>query len=122
MAQHANAHNGALSLPHRCFFELLNMRMVVMVQPGELPRCHSRFASPQHESAHRGALMLTTASAHPPRCQKICKPAGLTDGDEGERTRFCRCHEAKHHREYQQRNIAEFCTGREHILYACDCL
>jgi hypothetical protein len=80
-------------LRYRCFFELLNMRMVVMVQPGELPRC-----------------------------QKICKPAGLTDGDEGERTRFCRCHEAKHHREYQQRNIAEFCTGREHILYACDCL
>ena len=106
-------------LRYRCFFELLNMRMVVMVQPGELPRCHSRFASPLHASAHRGAFMLTTASAHPPRCQKICKPAGLTDGDEGERTRFCRCHEAKHHREYQQRNIAEFCTGREHILYAC---
>jgi hypothetical protein len=65
-------------LRYRCFFELLNMRMVVMVQPGELPRCHSRFASPQHASAHRGATADLQA-----RCMQgltaaplqICKPA-----------------------------------------------
>ena len=82
-------------LKYRCLFELLNMRMVVMVQPGELAKC-----------------------------QRICRPPGR-GGDAADVTsgaptprRFCRCHQAEHHREVQQRNIAEFCQGREHILYA----
>jgi hypothetical protein len=66
-------------LQYRCLMSALNMRMVVMVQPGELAGC-----------------------------QRICRVEG----------RPCRCHESKHHREHQQRNIAEFAHGREHILYA----
>jgi len=82
-------------LRYRCFFELLNMRMVVMVQPGELPRCHSRFASPLHASAHRGATadlqarcmqVLTAAHSCSPRRPHIppgarrsaSRPASLT--------------------------------------------
>ena len=85
---------------------------VLTAAPQQICKPAACKCSPRRIHAHHGVRTS-------PRCQKICKPAGLTDGDEGERTRFCRCHEAKHHREYQQRNIAEFCTGREHILYAC---
>lgn len=75
-------------LQYRCLFELYNMRMVVMVQPGELAKC-----------------------------QKICRPSSLVASG-GTTRRFCRCHEAEHDRAYQQRNVAEFCKGNEHILYA----
>ena len=42
-------------------------------------------------------------------CQRICRPGGR---------RYCRCYQTPHDRAYNQRNVAEFALGREHILYA----
>ena len=70
-------------MQYHCLMDALNMRLVMMVQPGELASC-----------------------------QRICRPSGAGTH------RYCRCHKAEHDRAYNQRNVAEFALGREHILYA----